>query len=92
METQKSHPIKIKTTVSLAKKCIILLGISSEYKPPQWTEAQLSHLKKWCASLGVFGNGHASIDYRLCNHPNVLNLVTRQLDVLRVNLEKRMYS
>ena len=91
METQQSHPTKTRTTVSLSEECIVLLDIFSKHQP-RWTEDQLARFKIWSASLGVFESGHASIDYRLRDHPDVLNLVTQQLDVLRVNLEKRMCS
>ena len=91
METQESHPIKTRTTVSLSEECIVLLDKFSEYRP-QWTEDQLARFNIWSTSLGVFENGHASIDYRLRDHPDVLNLVVSQLDVLRVNLEKRICS
>ena len=91
METQVSHPTKTRTTVSLSEECIILLDIFSEHQP-RWTEDQIARFKIWSASLGVFENGHASIDYRLRDHPEVLNLDTQQLDVLKVNLEKRMCS
>jgi hypothetical protein len=89
METEESHPTKTRTTASLSEECIFLLDIFSEHQP-RWTEDQLARFKIWSASLGVFDSGHASIDYRLRDHPEVLNLVTQQLGVLRVNLEERM--
>ena len=91
METQESHSTKKRTTVSLTEECIVLLNTFSESRP-QWTEDQLARFKIWSASLGVFEMGHASIEYRLRDHPDVLKLVTSQLNVLRVNLEKRMCS
>ena len=91
METQESQPTKTRTTVSLSEECIVLLGIFSEHQPRR-TEDQLARFKIWTASLCVFKIGHASIDYRLRNHPDVLDLVTQQLEVLRIDLEKRMCS
>lgn len=55
---------------------------------PQWTEDQLARFKMWISNLGVFENGHASTDYRLRDHSDVLKLVTQQLEVLKINLEK----
>jgi hypothetical protein len=91
MADQASHPTKTRTTVALSEKCIVLFNVFSEHQP-QWSEDQLARFKIWIANLGVFENGHASIDYRLRDHPDVLNLITQQLDVLKINLEKRTYS
>jgi len=91
MEGQASHPIDTRATVTLSEECIVLFDLFSEHQP-RWSEDQLARFKIWIANLGVFKNGHASIDYRLRDHPNVLNLITQQLDVLKINLEKRMYS
>ena len=89
MEGQGSYPLT-RTTLSLSEECIVLLGNFSEHHP-RWTEDQLARLKIWSSSIGVFENGHASIEYRLRDHPDVLNLVTQQLDVLRINLKQRVY-
>ena len=90
MDNQGSRPTKTRTTVNLSEECIVLFNLFSENQP-QWSEDQLARFKIWIANLGVFENGHASIDYRLRDHPDVLNLITQQLDVLKINLEKRMY-
>jgi hypothetical protein len=90
MENQASRPAKSRTTVALSEECIVLFNVFSKCQP-QWSEDQLARFKIWIANLGVFENGHASIDYRLRDHPDVLNLITQQLDVLKINLEKRTY-
>jgi|HubBroStandDraft_4_1064222.scaffolds.fasta_scaffold1684620_1 hypothetical protein len=90
MDDQASHPAKTGTIVALSEECVVLFNVFSEHLL-QWSEDQLARFRIWIANLGVFENGHASINYRLRDHPDVLNLVTQQLAVLKVNLEKRMY-
>lgn len=90
MEDQASRPTTTRATVVLSEECIVLFNMFFEHQP-QWSEDQLARFKLWIANLGVFANGHASIDYRLRDHPNVLSLITQQLNVLKVNLEKRTY-
>ncbi|KAH6670618.1 hypothetical protein B0J14DRAFT_99997 [Halenospora varia] len=87
MEDQHLRAIKTRTTVDLSEDCIILFNEFSDHQP-QWSEDQLARFKIWIANLGVFENGHASVDYRLRDHPIVLNLVIQQLEVLKINLEK----
>jgi hypothetical protein len=97
MEDQAFHPPQIlhqtntRTTVAISEACVVLFTAFSKHQP-QWSEDQLARFNIWTANLGVFENGHASVDYRLRDHPDVLNLVIQQLDVLKINLEKRMYS
>ena len=90
MESQASHPTKPRAAVQLSEECITLFHLLSGTQP-QWSEDQLARFKIWIDNLGVFENGHASVDYRLRDHADVLNLITQQLDVLKINLEKRMY-
>lgn len=90
MENQAS-PEETRISAVLAEDCIVLFNEFSGYQP-EWSEDQLARFKIWVANLGIFENGHSSIDYRLRDHPNILNLITRQLDVLKINLEKRLSS
>ena len=90
MEIQASRPTKTRAAVHLSEECVDLFRLFSEYQS-RWSEDQLARFRIWVANLGVFENGHASIDYRLRDHPDVLNLITQQLDVLKINLEKRKY-
>jgi hypothetical protein len=97
MEGQALHPPQIvhqkntRATVIISEECIVLFNEFSKHQP-QWSEDQLARFNIWIENLGVFENGHASVDYRLRDHPDILNLVTQQLDVLKINLEQRMYS
>jgi hypothetical protein len=88
---QIEHKTNIRTTEAISEECLVLFNVFSDHQP-QWSEDQLARFNMWTASIGVFHYGHASIHYRLRDHPDVLNLVTQQLDVLKINLEKRTYS
>ncbi|KAI9650118.1 hypothetical protein NHQ30_000131 [Ciborinia camelliae] len=81
------HLTKTGTTVSLSEECIVMFDMLSDDQP-QWSEDQLARFKIWISTLGVFENGHASIDYRLRDHSDVLKLIIQQLEVLKLNLEK----
>jgi hypothetical protein len=88
---QIMHQLNPRTTVAISEACVVLFKAFFKHQP-QWSENQLARFNIWIANLGIFENGHASVDYRLRDHPDVLNLVIQQLDVLKINLQKRMYS
>lgn len=45
----------------------------------------------WAEDLGVFARKSQSLDKKLENHPDLVDLVVRLLGVLRVNLAQRGY-
>lgn len=51
-----------------------------------WVEDQMIRFNTWCASLGVFAFGHASIEHRLRDHSEIYSLVIQFLEALEANL------
>lgn len=78
------------TTATISEDCITLFQEFSKHQP-RWSGHQLAHLKSWIASLKILEDGNASVNYGLHDNPDVCNLVTQQLDILKINLEKRKY-
>jgi hypothetical protein len=42
----------------------------------------------WCGNLGVFAKGHASLDYRLRDHPVAISLVHSLIDGIQRNINE----
>ena len=81
-----------RTIVAWAGACAQLFGryISDENhftnNHSAWVEDQMIRFNTWCASLGVFASGHASIEHRLRDHSEIYSLVVRFLEALEANL------
>ncbi|KAF4614364.1 hypothetical protein G7Y89_g15373 [Cudoniella acicularis] len=70
---------------SATRDCIALFDKMSEEKG--WAQDQLTRFNVWANNIGVFAHGHASLDYRLRDAPDILDLMMQQVGVLRANLE-----
>ena len=76
-----------------ARSCLRTLqrgpsGMDREGLLTFWFEKQLFRLRSWCASLGVFAVGHASLHHRLRHNPDFEELLCRMLDSIHFNLEE----
>lgn len=47
-----------------------------------WAEEQLARFNLWAASLGVYASGHASVEHRLRDHPQIYKMMMQWLDAL----------
>jgi len=52
----------------------------------EWAEEQQARFNIWAANLGVFADGHASIDHRLRDSSKTYCLIFQLLDALYANL------
>ena len=85
------------TIQNCAKQCLdqfkVLIGIetSTEGNDNHWdprpgeisTEDQLARFEMWAGNIGVFAEGHASLDYRLRDSDTATKLMTDFLGSLR---------
>lgn len=53
----------------------------------EWAEEQQARFNMWAANLGVFADGHASIDHRLRDSSKTHSLIFQFLDALYANLD-----
>lgn len=51
-----------------------------------WAEDQMARFNLWVTNLGIFALGHASVEYRLRDYPEIYNLVLQLLEALHANL------
>jgi hypothetical protein len=75
---------------SATRDCITLFDKMSEDN--MWAQDQLTRFNIWVNNIGVFARGHASLDYRLRDAPDILDLMMQQVGVLSANLEARMLT
>lgn len=55
----------------------------------RWAEDQQGRFQIWAANIGVFARGHASLDYRLRDTPDILELIMQQVSILKGHLSSR---
>jgi hypothetical protein len=73
---------------SATRDCIVLFDKMSEENG--WAQDQLTRFNIWANNIGVFASGHASLDYRLRDAPDILDIMMQQVGLLQANLEARM--
>lgn len=54
----------------------------------QWCDTQAMRMRSWCASLGVFATGHASLQHRLRYVPEIEASILQLLEAVKWNLAK----
>lgn len=59
---------------------------NKELLDPWWSENQNARSKIWSSNLGVFAQGHASVDYRLRGFDEIRRLIIQLLEALDKNL------
>lgn len=71
-----------------ALKCLQGLQMLSGTMEDIWTEDQLLRFNMWAANNSVFAPGHASMDYRLKDSPELEELMLDSLAVLERHLHR----
>lgn len=61
-------------------------GDSSGEQTYEALNDELGRFRIWAGNLGVFANGHASVDYRLRNDPDIKGIIERLLRRLEQNI------
>ncbi|KAE8448457.1 hypothetical protein EG329_009522 [Mollisiaceae sp. DMI_Dod_QoI] len=67
-----------------ARDCVALFTTLS--REDGWAEDQQRRFNVWASSIGVFARGHISLDHRLRDAPDILELIMQQVAVLKGNL------
>lgn len=81
--------VRTATIAGRARACAIRLNevVSQSHQAMPAFEDQLARFNIWAANIGVFAEGHASLDYRVRNSNKVKAMVMQLLQTLQRKLQ-----
>lgn len=79
----------IMKVVALSRKCFQSLKDLTDTVGGAWGEDQLFRFNMWAANSSVFTPGHASMDWRLRDSPEIREMMVDSLDVLERHLTRK---
>ena len=89
MVEQSIRPRAEVGTRSLEALCALWPTIEEQFKAGNLlAEDQLGRFRIWAKNIGVFAEGHASLDYRLRDSAEVRLLMVDQLETLQNSVQR----
>jgi hypothetical protein len=84
--------IKSLSEICVSKFLKYLNVLQERQQDDEWSDDQMGHFNGWAADLGVFAEGHASVEYRLRYSPEIYQMIIQLIKAVNANLAFRQHS